>query len=146
MSDIAGLLKSEITRLSKKVVRQHSASLQKASTTHRRQIAALKKQIADLQREVAGLRRGLSKAVPAAPAEADAPKTRFVAKGLKSLRTRLGLSARELGLLVGVSEQAVYNWESKAATPRANAVAAIAELRGIGKKEARARLEQLAAQ
>ncbi|MFT4046532.1 MAG: helix-turn-helix domain-containing protein [Solimonas sp.] len=146
MSDIAGLLKSEITRLSKKVVKQHSTSLQKASTSHRRQIAALKKQIEDLQREVSSLRKGLAKATPAVSADAASPKTRFVAKGLKSLRTRLGLSARELGLLVGVSEQAVYNWESKTATPRANALTAIAELRGIGKKEARARLEQIAAQ
>jgi len=144
MSDIAGLLKSEITRLSKKVVRQHSASLQKAASTQRRQIAALRKEVADLQREVASLRRGLAKAAPAAPVEQEARKPRFVAKGLKSLRARLGVSARELGLLVGVSEQTIYNWENKVATPRAAALATLAELRGIGKKEARARLEQLA--
>ena len=144
MSDIAVLLKSEITRLAKKVVRQHTSAMQKASTSQRRQIAALKKQIGDLEREVATLRRGVAKASPAVPAEAEGPKTRFVAKGLKSLRTRLGVSARELGLLIGVSEQTVYNWEGKTATPRAAALAALAELRGIGKKEARARLEQLA--
>ena len=143
MSDIAGLLKSEITRLSKKAVRQQAGPLQKAATTQRRQIAALRKQVAELQRDLNALRRGMAKAAPAVAEEAAAPKTRFVAKGLKSLRTRLGLSARELGLLVGVSEQAVYNWEGRTATPRAKALEAIAELRGIGKKEARARLEQL---
>ena len=145
MANVAALLKSEITRLSKKVVRQHASSLQKASTAHRRQIAELNRKVGELEREVAKLRRDLSKSKVEVSPEAEAPKTRFVAKGIKSLRSRLGLSARELGLLAGVSEQTVYNWESKAATPRANALAAVAELRGIGKKEARARLAQLAA-
>ncbi|WP_028008365.1 helix-turn-helix domain-containing protein [Solimonas flava] len=146
MADITSALKSEITRLSKKVVRQHSANLRKASTAYRRDIAGLKQQVVELQREVTQLRRGLSKASTAVPAAAEPPKTRFVAKGLKSLRARLGISARELGLLVGVSEQAVYNWEGKTAVPRATALEAIAELRGIGKKETRSRLEQLEAQ
>lgn len=144
MSDIAALLKSEITRLSKKVVRQQAASLQKASTTHRRQLAALKKQVGDLQKEVTRLRRAAANAVPDAEPEAPGRRLRFVAKGLKPLRTRLGVSAREFGLLIGVSEQAVYNWETRRATPRTAQLEKIAELRGIGKKEARARLEVLA--
>lgn len=67
---------------------------------------------------------------------------RFVAKGLRSMRQKLGLSAAELASLIGVSEQSVYNWEQKKATPRREQVAAIVGLRGIGKKEARARLEK----
>jgi DNA-binding XRE family transcriptional regulator len=38
---------------------------------------------------------------------------RFVAKGFKSLRQRLGFSAAQIGKLLGVSEQSIYNWESK---------------------------------
>ncbi len=143
MSDIAALLKSEITRLSKKVVRQQAASLQKASTAHRRQLAALKKQVGDLQKEVTRLRRAAANAVPDVEADAPGRKLRFVAKGLKPLRTRLGVSAREFGLLIGVSEQAVYNWETRRATPRAAQLEKIAELRGVGKKEVRARLAAL---
>jgi hypothetical protein len=37
-------------------------------------------------------------------------KVRFVADGLKSQRSRLGLSAADYGRLVGVSAQSVYNW------------------------------------
>ena len=56
------------------------------------------------------------------------------------MRKRLGLSAAQLAALVGVSEQSVYNWETKKATPRKEQFAAIIALRGIGKREVRQRL------
>jgi DNA-binding transcriptional regulator YiaG len=142
MSDIAALLKGEITRLSKKVMRQHFEPLKSATTAHKRQISALKKQVAALEREVSKLRRGAPAAARAESAEEGA-NIRFVAKGFRSLRSRLGLSAEELALLLGVSGQTVYNWEHERAKPRASQLASIAALRGIGKKEARARLETL---
>jgi transcriptional regulator with XRE-family HTH domain len=71
----------------------------------------------------------------ATPATDDRP-TRFVAKGLISLRKRLGLSASDLAQLLGVSMQSIYNWEHKKASPRKEQVMAIASLRLIGKKEA----------
>jgi DNA-binding transcriptional regulator YiaG len=74
----------------------------------------------------------------------DGEKVRFVAKGLVSLRKRLGLSATDFGRLVGVSGQSVYAWESKKATPRKAQLASIAALRNMGKREARARLELIA--
>lgn len=150
MPDIAGLLKSEIARLSKKAVRQGLAPLRSASTAHRHQLASLKKQVQALEAEVTRLRRlnssrpGPAKA--AASAEDSNGKVRFVAKGLQSLRSRLGLSAEDFGRLIGVSGQSVYHWEAKKTVPRAAQVQAIAGLRGIGKKEALARLEALAAE
>lgn len=140
MSDIASLLKSEISRLSKKAIRQQMGSVQAATTAHRRQLAAMKKQIGQLEQEVKKLRRVASSGAAPKVAEVGG-KLRFVAKGLKSLRTRLGLSAEELGALLGVSGQSVYNWESKKTVPRATQVAAIAALRGLGKREVQARLE-----
>ena len=86
----------------------------------------------------------LAKRAPsAAKAEQDEPqsKNRFSAKGLRSMRTRLGLSADQLAKLLGVSMQSVYNWERKVAVPRASQIAAIAALRSIGKREALQRLE-----
>src|SRR3546814_8549628 len=119
MSDIASLLKSEISRLSKKAIRQQMGSVQTATTAHRRQLAAMKKQIAQLEQEVKKLRRVAGSSAAPKVAEAGG-KLRFVAKGLKSLRTRLGLSAEELGVLLGVSGQSVYTWESKKTVPRAS--------------------------
>jgi len=65
-----------------------------------------------------------------------------VAKGFAAMRKRLGLSAVQLGRLVGASEQSVYNWETKKAVPRKEALAAIVELRGMGKREVQLRLAE----
>ncbi|MES0873186.1 helix-turn-helix domain-containing protein [Sinimarinibacterium thermocellulolyticum] len=145
MADIAGLLKSEITRLSNKVARQHFAPLRATVTAQRREITALKRQITALEQQISRLQRRESQAAPAAAPAEQGPRHRFVAKGFRSLRERLGLTADEMGALVGVSGQSVYNWEHQKAKPRARQLAAIAELRGLGKKEARARLEALSA-
>jgi len=65
---------------------------------------------------------------------------RFRAAGLASNRQRLGLSAADYGLLVGTTGQSIYAWEQGRAKPRAKNLAAIAALRGIGKKEVAAKL------
>lgn len=137
MPNIAALLKSEISRLAKKEVRKEVAPLRKITAGYRREIAQLKRTLASLQRTTKQL------ANPRTSSEAsigpDRP-VRFVAKGLVSLRKRLGISADQMARLLGVSMQSVYNWERKKATPRREQVAAIVALRGIGKKEALQRL------
>ena len=144
MANIASLLKTEIVRLARKEVRKEVQSLRKASATHRREIAALKRANAALERRAKQLAR---RAPTAGKAEQEEPqsKNRFSAKGLRSMRTRLGLSADQLAKLLGVSMQSVYNWERKVAVPRASQIASIAGLRSVGKKEALQRLEALAA-
>ena len=64
---------------------------------------------------------------------------------MASNRKRLGLSAADFGLLVGATGQSVYSWEAGKSKPRAGALAAIAALRGIGKREVEARLATLKA-
>ena len=68
---------------------------------------------------------------------------RFSAKGLRVHRERLGLSADDFGKLLGVSAQSIYNWEQEKARPRAELLAKVAALRGIGKRDAKSRLERL---
>lgn len=70
---------------------------------------------------------------------------RFTAKGLVSHRKRLGLSADELGRMVGASGQTIYNWESGAARSRTSFMPAITALRTIGKKQARSVIERMTA-
>ncbi|MFN3565469.1 MAG: helix-turn-helix domain-containing protein [Burkholderiaceae bacterium] len=145
MPNVAALLKQEITRLARKEVRGATVALKKASAQHRRAIAALRRQIAQAQRQLATLARRLERGTGGgAPAAPEEPKVRFVARGLRSHRARLGLSAAEYGKLVGVSAQSIYNWEQGAARPRAAQLATLVALRGIGKREAQARLQQLA--
>jgi DNA-binding transcriptional regulator YiaG len=146
MPNIASLLKSEISRIARKEIKTEVLALRKAATTHRSEIAALKRRIQSLEQQVKRTGRVVARAVPAAaPAEDDSAANglRFSAKGLKSLRVRLGLSAAECGLLVGASDQSIYKWEEGKVRPRARHLPAIAALRGMGKKEATAKLESL---
>jgi len=141
MPNLSTVLKSEITRLARKEIKSAVDPLRKANAGYRREIAELKRQVAQLQREA----KAASKAPKTrADSSAELPgRTRFVAKGLKSLRARLGLSAADFGRLVGASGQSIYNWETGKAVPRASQQASLAAVRGLGKRDAAKRLEAL---
>jgi DNA-binding transcriptional regulator YiaG len=147
MPNLGSMLKEEISRLSRKELRKHVEPLKKAVAMFRRDNAALKRQAADLARQVARLARHGGKAAPVVkPSEDDGEvgKQRFTAGGLRTQRARMGLSAPELAKLVGVSAQSIYNWETEKATPRRAQFATLVAMRGWGKREARAKLEQVA--
>ena len=142
MPNIGTLLKDEIARLSRREARRQNAALKKAAAAHRKHIAALRQQIVRLEKQVKALATRAGRSAAAAPVAAEeGGKHRFQARGLKTLRARLGLSAADLGKLLGVTGQSVYNWEAKKATPRREQIAAIAALRGVGKREIQARLQ-----
>jgi DNA-binding transcriptional regulator YiaG len=146
MANIASLLKSEIARVARKEVRNETAALKKAVSSYRSEIAALKRRALALESDLRRLSKQAGKpAPPADDGEASARATRFSPKGLASQRKRLGLSAQECGLLVGASGQSIYNWEDGKARPRAKHLQALAALRGMGKKDAAARLDELRA-
>jgi DNA-binding transcriptional regulator YiaG len=138
MPNIGALLKSEITRLARKEIRGEVASLRKAGAGYRRDIAALKRQIADLQRSANRRSRRAESAD-----STQSTKMRFSAKGMKSHRAKLGISAGDYGRLAGVSAQSIYNYETGKATPRQAQVAALLAVRSLGKREAMARLESM---
>jgi DNA-binding XRE family transcriptional regulator len=145
MPNIGTLLKEEISRLSRREVRTQVKATKKGTAQHRRSIAALKRQVTKLERQVSLLEQRVLGAPPVAPVSSNTARARFVAKGLRSQRDRLGLSAADYGRLVGVSAQSIYNWERESASPRPEQVRSLAAFRGIGKREAQARLQQLRA-
>ena len=144
MPSIGAVLRQEISRLSRREVRNQIEATKRASAQYRRHIAALKRQLTDLQRQV----RLLGKRVPESPGVANVDglkkSTRFFPAGLRSQRARLGLSQTDYGKLAGVSAQSIYNWERGSAMPRAKQMTVLAGLRKMGKKEALIRLKQLA--
>jgi len=142
MSNIAVSLKQEIVRVTRKEIRSQLASVQKISIIHRRRISELKKQIESLEKVLKALANGTSSA-PVVTEVASQP-TRFVAKGVLTLRKRLDLSAMELGQLVGVSSQTIYNWENGGSRSRKAQLAALVSIRGLGKREAKQKLQDAA--
>jgi DNA-binding transcriptional regulator YiaG len=137
---------AEVTRLARKELRNETDGLKKAVSAQRFEIAALKRRITDLEKTLKSVTRAQSRGVRA-PADSDEQREigdfRFRAQGLASNRKRLGLSAEDFGLLVGTSGQSIYAWEQGKSKPRAKNLAAIAALRGIGKRDVAARLEAL---
>lgn len=143
MPNFGSVLKEEVVRLCRKELRKEIGPIRKINATHRHHLAALKRQLAEAQRRVQQLERQAEKAGTSRPQPVTDRPIRFVAKGLRSMRQKLGLSAADLARLLQVSEQSVYNWEAKKTTPRREQVQAIAALRGLGKREARAQLEKM---
>lgn len=145
MPNIATLLKSEIARVARKELRAETDSLKKSSTHYRSDIAALKRRLAALEKQL----RRLAKATPQVtrqPAAApDAPRLRFSPKALSTHRSKLQLSADSYGALCGVSGQSIYKWETGKARPRSAQLQALSGIRKLGKREAAARLLELAA-
>ena len=143
MANIGSVLKAEISRLSRREIRKQIGATQKVSAQHRRYIAGLKRQVAQLEHELALLQRRIKDVPTLAATPMNGSNHRFVAKGFRAHRARLGLSAVECGKLLGVSAQSIYNWEHDVSVPRKEQVMRIAALRSIGKREARARLDRL---
>lgn len=147
MPNLASLLKDEISRVSRKVIKSEVASLRKASSQYRSDIAALKRRVVGLEQQLRRVSKS-AKALPSATAgdEAQGPVSiRFSPSGLAKHRARLGLTLKEAGALLGASELSVSRWEKEdsAVTPRGKFLPAIAAFRKLGRREARARLEAM---
>ena len=161
MATLANALKEEISRLARKEIRQQIAETVKSAARSERDIAELKRQIQALQQKPSATRTQDAPKQPAGKKAASkkteakrqggkaadeqsakqSARSRFSAEGLKAHRERLGLSADNYGRLIGVSGLSIYNWEGGKAKPRESSIAALASIRGIGKREAAQRVE-----
>ena len=136
MSTFANQLKSEIARIAKKENKAENAALKKASAQYRSEIAALKRRIAGLDSMVAKMgKQAVKTGAPIEATEDDEKTLRFRVAGFARLRQKLGVTANEMGTLLGVSGQSVYKWEQGKAKPRASQMHAIAAVRKLGKKQ-----------
>jgi DNA-binding transcriptional regulator YiaG len=143
MPNLVIALKAEIARIARKEIKGETEDIKKASVQYRSQVAALRRRIEALERQVKRPKKGVQRAEPtnAAAEGADAVQRRFSPARFASTRKKLGLSAADFGALVGVTGQSIYKWESGEARPRAKQLEAIASVRGMGKREATARLQ-----
>ncbi len=143
MANVAEVLKKEIVRLARKEARTLTVSVHKAATRFRKDIAALKRENARARADIARLVRQMPVGVIPRVTEIEPSKVRYSAASVAAQRKRLDLSAADFGKLIGVSGQTVYSWEQGKSRPRDAQIAAFAGLRGIGKREAGERLEEI---
>lgn len=156
MTNLASALKSEITRLTRKELRASAEQLKKVINAQRVDLAALRRQVAELEKSHQALARIVDKALRSKPSPAPAAASsgqaaqaaqsmplRFRAAGMAANRERLGLSAADFGLLIAASAASVRDWEEGKSKPSRSDLIAISAVRGIGKREAAARLAAL---
>ena len=132
------VLVEAITKGAGRVTRKPIAAL-------RRDVAELKRQVAELKRLLRDVRKGAT--APRAVAEPAAvddgrnavPRIRPTGPMVRKLRAKLGLTQAEFAKLAGVSGLTVYKWEKSAGRikPRDRALAGLAKVMGMGKREAK---------
>ena len=143
MTNISSALRAEIVRITRKETRAEIERLKKSSARYRAQIAALKRQVEALDKQAKN--RSVAAAKNAKDSAEPATMLRFSAKGFGTRRQKLGISAADMGALLGVSGQTIYKWEAGKAAPRATQLEAIASIRSLGKRAIAAKLAELAA-
>jgi DNA-binding transcriptional regulator YiaG len=113
-------------------------------------VAELKRQVAELKRLVRALQKGAQHKAVAASAPETAPETeiakptriRPTGPMVRKLRQKLGLTQVELAKLIGVSGLTISKWEQAGGRImlRNRTLAALAKVRVMGKREAKAAL------
>jgi DNA-binding transcriptional regulator YiaG len=142
--NLAGILKDAMRRLARKEIKAETGKTKQAVAQYRRDIARLKREVQSQRREIVFLKSQEQKRLSQAPTtEKPSEKVRFSARSVQAQRRRLKLSAADYGKLVGVSGLTIYSWEHGSSRPRKAQLASLAAVRGIGKREAVAKLEVL---
>ena len=156
MANLNSVLNEHIRKLARREIKSQITAMKKVTTRYRRDIAALRREMTAM-----GGRTAASSAEPrrgpgrprkdqslaprvATPKSGDAQGNRFRADGLKSHRSKLNLSAKDYGTLVGVSALTIYSWEAGKSKPRQAQLTKLVAVRGMGKREAMKRLEEQA--
>lgn len=145
MANFATTFKEEIRRLARKEIKDNVGRLQKVQVELRRSVAALKRRIGKLETENRRLARTAAGSQEPASAQPEQKGDRAIIRGkaILKLREKLRLTQAEFARLVGVSAQSVYQWERKGGRLRLRSAtkAALLDIRNIGAREARSRLE-----
>jgi DNA-binding transcriptional regulator YiaG len=144
MGKIESTIKSEIQRLAKHEVRSVFLPL-------RRDVWGMKLKLSNLIKGVTVLDRlakEISKAKSAEPKLEASPEevkaSRITPERIRSLRKKLGISQRELGVMVGATIGAVASWEKGKFKPKGEKKAALVALRKLRKREVKKMLTEKA--
>ena len=141
MTALATALKDEIRRLARKEIKAQTKSTSDAVARYRKEIAQLKRQMREQDRKIKFLETQERKRIDEPDVEDQLDNgARFSARSVKAQRRRTGLSAADYAKLVGVSPLTIYNWENRKSRPRKEHLAALVAIRGLGKREAQAKL------
>jgi DNA-binding transcriptional regulator YiaG len=147
MSTLAQTIKDEIRRISRREIglalsnlRRDHIALKKRLAEQKSRISAIEKENKELSKKLAAVAQGQRRD---AGSEPEAEHVALYARGIRSLRRRLGLSQINLGTLVGMNRISIAHWEKKSGKitiRKPEVIKMLTELKGMKKAEVAARL------
>ncbi len=142
MGKIESTIKSEIERLAKHEVRTVFRPLRKEVWGIRLKLSNLLKAFAPMNRLAKEISesKAIEPQLGASPEEVKA--SRFTPERIRHLREKLGISQRELGVLVGATTGAVLSWEKGKFKPQGEKKAALVALRKVRKRDVKKMLAE----
>ena len=145
MGKLQATIKSEIERLAKRELHTVSVPLKREVRLLKISVSQLRRAVLSLERFAALKQKELAKReiqLVASPEEVK--RSRLSPRLIKSLRKHLGITQRELAILVGVTVGAAHQWEIGKFMPKKEKKAALVALRKLGRGEVKKLLEEKA--
>ncbi len=114
MPNMASILKSMMGRVGRKEAKALLTPLHGTIKHLRKDLVSIKNRLAELERMADRLTKaGLVQPQRIGDEAGQTSGDVFTVRSMRNLRKRLRLPRRKFGILLGVSGQAVYNWEKK---------------------------------
>jgi len=144
LGKIESTIKSEIQRLAKHEVRTVFRPLRKEVWGMRGKLYNLLKGFVPLNRLAKEIAESKAKEPQLGASPEEVKASRFSPERIRHLREKLGISQRELGILVGATIGAVLSWEKEKFKPRGEKKAALVSLRRVRKRYMKKMLAEMA--
>ncbi len=149
MSALSKVLREEISGIAARHVQSVCGDVRKVQSELVAAVKVLQETVEVLKADIRVLKQSTPAPIPKGPLVSDEELRKFHVTGklVKQMRQKLDLSQRELGILLGVSSQAVYLWERTdgALLLRRKALKAVYLVRELTIEEARRRVIELEA-
>jgi DNA-binding transcriptional regulator YiaG len=147
MPNFSQVIKAEMARISRREIKIAANQIRSSTIILKKTAANLKRRLAALESDVKRLtafHNILQAERKSQTVQASDTKARITAKGVRALRSKLGLSQDSFAKLLGVSSQAIYIMEHKEGrlNLRSATLSNLLSVRGIGKREAQARIAE----
>ncbi|MFH0920809.1 MAG: hypothetical protein V1913_10650 [Fibrobacterota bacterium] len=145
MPNLSQILKAEISRIARRETKSFVNPLRASNFTLKKAVAELKRKVTVLVSEnkrLSAFCNNTRSQVEVKPE--DIQNARITVRSVKALRKKLGLSQTAFGKLLGISGQSVLIMEKKTGRLklRSSTLASLLSIRGIGRREAKKRLEE----
>ncbi|HPS53404.1 MAG TPA: helix-turn-helix domain-containing protein [Phycisphaerae bacterium] len=152
MAEFLKAFKAEITKVARKELKNLTGDMKKDIVKLKKTVATLRKEVNDLSRQKRQIEREVVRNSELRQQEEEkqlkvnVDKIRVTGTMIRKLRTKLKLSQADMGVLLGVTGQSIYQWERRENESlkriRNAAKIELAKLRKMTRGEVKTLLEQ----